>query len=150
MKRILIATDASTGGRDAVEHGLDLARSSDASATVVYVRRAPRPFIGDPFYQRQISEGMHEANEAVGHALGVAAELGVEIDVEILEGDPASRIIELAQDRDVDLIVLGSRNRGPLLTALLGSVSTDVMAHADRPVLVSHPFAGRGRSLATA
>jgi nucleotide-binding universal stress UspA family protein len=149
MKRILIATDGSADARDAVEYGLDLARSSHAAATVVYVRRAPRPLVGDPFYQRELSEGLHRADDAVGHALAVAADLGVETDTEILEGDPAARIIEFARIRDVDLIVLGSRNRGPLVAALLGSVSKDVVMHADRPVLVAHGSGARRRALAT-
>lgn len=149
MKRILIATDGSADARDAVEYGLDLARTGHASATVVYVRRAPRPLVGDPFYQRELTEGMHRADDAVGQALSVAADFGVEADAEILEGDPATRIIEFARIREVDLIVLGSRNRGPLLAALLGSVSKDVVAHADRPVLVAHGSADR-RALATA
>lgn len=148
MERILIATDGSADARDAVVYGLDLARSSHASATVVYVRRAPRPFVGDPFYQRELSEGLHRADDAVGHALGVAENLGVDADAEILEGDPATRIIEFAHVRDVDLIVLGSRNRGPLLAALLGSVSKHVVTHADRPVLVAHGSADR-RAVAT-
>jgi nucleotide-binding universal stress UspA family protein len=150
MKRILIATDSSPGARDAVEYGLDLARSSHASATVVYVRRAPRPFIGDPFYQREVSEGLRLAKDAGDHARRVAAEFGVEADVEIVEGDPAAEIIELARLRDVDLIVLGSRNRGPLAAALLGSVSKDVVTHADRPVLVAHASEDHRRALATA
>lgn len=138
MKRILIASDGSAEARDAVEYGLDLARSSHASVTVVHVRRAPRPLVGDPFYQRELSEGLHRADDAVGHALEVAADIGVEADAEILEGDPATRIIEFGRLRDVDLIVLGSRNRGPLVAALLGSVSRHVVTHADRPVLVAH------------
>ena len=47
----------------------------------------------------------------------MAAEFGVEVDTEILEGDPAAQIMQLARLRDVDLIVLGSRNRGPLVAA---------------------------------
>jgi nucleotide-binding universal stress UspA family protein len=150
MKRILIATDGSAGARAAVEYGLDLARSSHASATVVYVRRAPRPVVGDRFYQSEISEGLGRGDDAGDHAMQVAAELGVESDVFILEGDPAALIIELAGLKDADLIVLGSRNRGPLVAALLGSVSNDVVTHADRPVLVTHTFADRRRALATA
>jgi nucleotide-binding universal stress UspA family protein len=150
MKRILIATDASTEAREAVEYGLDLARSCHASATVVYVRRAPRSFVGDPFYQRELSEGLRRADDAGDHALRVAADLDVETDVEFLEGDPAAQIIELARLRDVDLIVLGSRNRGPLAAALLGSVSKSVVSHADRPVLVAHASGDRRRALATA
>jgi nucleotide-binding universal stress UspA family protein len=150
MERILIATDGSAGAREAVEYGLDLARSSNASATVVYVWRARRPFVGDPFDQRDTSEGLRHANDVGDHALQVAADLGVETDVEILEGDPAARIIELARRSDADLIVLGSRNRGPLVAALLGSVSDDVVTHADRPVLVTHASDDRRRAFATA
>jgi nucleotide-binding universal stress UspA family protein len=150
MRRILVATDGSTGAREAVAYGLDLARSSHGSATVVCVRRAQRPLVGDPFYQRELSEELHRADDAVRHAMGIAADMGVEADAEILEGDPARRIIEFARLRDVDLIVLGSRSRGPLLAALLGSVSTSVMTHADRPVLISHGRAGRARAVATA
>ena len=147
MKRILIATDGSAGGRGAVEYGLDFARSSHASATVVYVRRAPRPLVGERFYERETSE---EPRKAADHALKVAGELGVETDVEIVEGDPATRIIELARLREADLIVLGSRNRGPLAAALLGSVSRDVVSRADRPVLVAHASVDRRGVLATA
>jgi nucleotide-binding universal stress UspA family protein len=150
MKRILIATDGSTEAREAVEYGLDLARSTSASATVLYVRRAPRPIIGDPFYQHEISEGLHRADEALVHARGIAADLGVGIDTEILEGDPATQILGLARKREVELIVLGSRNRGQLAAALLGSVSTNVLARADRPVLIAHATSHRPRALATA
>lgn len=150
MKRILIATDGSAGALEAVEYGLDLARSGHALATVVYVRRAPRPLIGDPFSQRELSEGLWRADEALGDALRAAADLGVEADTKILEGDPATQIIEFARLRDADLIVLGSRNRGPLVAALLGSVSNDVVTHADRPVLVAHGSAHRRHAVATA
>jgi len=147
MKRILIATDGSTEARQAVEYGLDLARSSHASATVVYVLRTTQPVVGNRF---EISEGARRADDAGEHAMRVAADLGVETDLCILEGDPAALIIELARLNDADLIVLGSRNRGPLVAALLGSVSDDVVTHADRPVLVTHAPDDRRRALATA
>jgi nucleotide-binding universal stress UspA family protein len=150
MKRIVIATDGSSEAREAVEYGLDLARSSHASATIVYVRRATRPFVGDRLYQHEISEGLRRGDDAGEHAVRVAADLGVEIDVFILEGDPAALIIELARLKDADLIVLGSRNRGPLVAALLGSVSNEVVTHADRPVLVTHTCDDRRRAVATA
>lgn len=150
MKRILIATDGSSEAREAVVYGLDLARSSHASATVVYVRHAARPLVADPFYHRENSEGMHRADDAGEHAMQVAADLGVDTDLCILEGDPAALIIELARLKDADLIVLGSRNRGPLVAALLGSVSNEVVTRADRPVLVTHAADDRRRALATA
>ena len=79
-------------------------------------------------------------------AAGVAHTAGVEAETEVLDGEPAKRILELARLRDVDLIVVGSRGLGALAGALLGSVSRDVLHHADRPVLVATRRAARRRA----
>jgi len=54
----------------------------------------------------------------------------------VIEGDPAKGIVRSAQDRDVDLVVLGARGLGTLGRLLLGSVSETVLHHAGRPVLI--------------
>lgn len=50
-------------------------------------------------------------------------------------GEPAERLVQVAQDVGADLVVVGRRNRGPL-RALLGSVSSRVVRRADCDVLV--------------
>lgn len=137
MKEILAATDGSESSRYAVGQAIELARSSGASLTVAYVRHTPLPILGQPFYQRSLSAELRLANETVELAAAGAAEAGVEAETEILEGDPADRILELASLRDVDLIVVGSRGLGPIAGTLLGSVSREVLHRADRPVLVA-------------
>ena len=57
--------------------------------------------------------------------------------VEEARGAAATRIIEVADEIDAGLIVCGTRGRGTLKTALLGSVSHAVLTHAGRPVLIS-------------
>jgi len=47
------------------------------------------------------------------------------------------RIIEIADELDARLIVCGRRGRGAVTSALLGSVSHMVLAHARRPVLIA-------------
>jgi nucleotide-binding universal stress UspA family protein len=146
MKQILVATDGSENSRHALDEAVELAATAGAKLTVVYVRHAPLPVLGDPVYQRALSADMRHANETVAIATGVAHSAGVEAEGEVLEGDPAKRILELARLRDADLIVVGSRGRGSVASTLLGSVSHDVVHHADRPVLVATRRAARRRA----
>ena len=57
---------------------------------------------------------------------------------QLLDGDPARELLRLARDRDFDVIVMGSRGRGRVTAALLGSVSNRVMHDAGVPVIVIH------------
>lgn len=68
-----------------------------------------------------------------------AAGVGPQIEKQVVVGDPADLILDVAEDRDVDLIVLGSRGLNAAQRFLLGSVSTKVLAHAHCAVLVAHP-----------
>jgi nucleotide-binding universal stress UspA family protein len=66
----------------------------------------------------------------------------------LLDGDPAREIIAAAREHDHDVIVLGSRGRGRMSAALLGSVSNRVMHDADVPVIVIHRPRNDGPDLA--
>jgi len=58
-----------------------------------------------------------------------------DFEVELVPGGAAQALCHVAETRDADEIVLGSRGQGRL-GSLLGSVSEDVLRHADRPVVV--------------
>lgn len=57
-------------------------------------------------------------------------------EVRLLEGAPAQAILSAAGDEDPELLVVGSRGRGALRSALLGSVSHEVAARTRSPVVV--------------
>lgn len=147
-KRFLIATDGSTGGREAVRKGLELACEAGAETTIVYVRHAPLPVLGDPVYQRALSHELERGRLVADEASADAVIEGVEVETEILEGHPAEAIVELARARNVALIIVGSRGRGAIAGAVLGSVSEAVVRRADRPVLVVKPRAQADRRVA--
>lgn len=148
MKRIVIAHDGSEGSVEALEQGLQLAGRARAAATVVYVRQAPLPIVGDPFYERALSKELHRGRDVLDEARSYAAAFGIVPETEQLEGDPAEQLLELARLRGADLIVVGSRGRGAVAEALLGSVSQAIVHGADRPVLVVKRRARRERRAA--
>ena len=66
----------------------------------------------------------------------------------MLEGDAVDEILSFADNCGADLIVMGSRGHGALAGALLGSVSSDVVQHANVPVLVAKQAPSRRRQAA--
>ena len=56
IDRILIATDGSPGSLVAAEEGVRLAKALGANVTFVAVAHAPLPVLGEPYYQRALSE----------------------------------------------------------------------------------------------
>jgi nucleotide-binding universal stress UspA family protein len=139
MNDILVATDGSRSGTAAVEEGLTLAARLGAGVTFVSVHRAPPRFLGDPFYERSISQGLHDAHVAVQDASARAEAMGLSAKTEVLEGDAADEIVALADNRDSSMIVVGSRGHGALVGTLLGSVSAGIVQQARRPVVIVNP-----------
>jgi nucleotide-binding universal stress UspA family protein len=61
---------------------------------------------------------------------------GVEVTLEESSGEPAQAILDHAEERDADLIVLAGRKRTPTGKVLFGSVTQSVILGDDRDVLV--------------
>jgi nucleotide-binding universal stress UspA family protein len=143
MDEIVIATDGSAGASLAVDEGVWLAKMLGSSIVFVAVARTPQAFLGDPYYERALSADLQRARDAVAAAALAANERHVPYEVEVVEGSPADKVLEIAGSRDADLIVVGSRGRGGIAGAVLGSVSTEIVHRADRPVLVARKGSGR-------
>ena len=61
---------------------------------------------------------------------------GLEAESVILKGNPAEKILDFADEHDIDLIVVGSLGKSGIERFALGSVSEKVVRHAKVPVLV--------------
>jgi nucleotide-binding universal stress UspA family protein len=66
----------------------------------------------------------------------VGADAGVEIEAVIVERAPAHALVELADERDARVIVVGTRGEHPIRGALLGATPHKLLQLSDRPVLV--------------
>jgi nucleotide-binding universal stress UspA family protein len=86
----------------------------------------------------------HEVTEAEEDTpLLAAAEMadraGVTHEERLVAGDTVPAILRIADELDAEMIVVGSTRHGAIGTALLGSVSLDLLRRVRRPVLVIHP-----------
>jgi nucleotide-binding universal stress UspA family protein len=135
MDHILVAVDGSIGARAATDHAIGLATATGASLTFVSVYTA-NAALGAPYYQERLTSGLRRARASVDAAVEAAAALDIDADSEIIEGDPAREIVELAERRGFDLLVVGSRGLGTIAGTLLGSVSRWIVQHSHIPVLV--------------
>ncbi|HUG47424.1 MAG TPA: universal stress protein [Candidatus Limnocylindria bacterium] len=94
------------------------------------------PFMGS---QRRALEDalVAHAEELLDEASRQLEVTGLGVEPLVLRGRPATLILEQATDWPAQLVVLGSRGHGRLGTALLGSVSAEVVDHAPCPVLIA-------------
>lgn len=87
-----------------------------------------------------VREAQAQISTAIfGRALRSCHEKGVKAETVSLNGDPKDMICQAAEERHVDLLVVGSRGLGMFKRAFLGSVSDYCAHHAQCPVLIVKP-----------
>jgi nucleotide-binding universal stress UspA family protein len=133
---IVVGYDGSEAAREAVAYAARRA-GRQGKVHVVHCFGPPPDWLGAPNYQRMLDD--HQGRgKAILDALvleGGDALVDVDYELELLGGHPAEAIVKVAETRDADEIVIGSRGFGRLRAAL-GSVSHEVLHLADRPVVV--------------
>jgi nucleotide-binding universal stress UspA family protein len=133
---ILLAVDGSEHGSHAAKVAGDLARATRAPTLRVIVVYDPvPPNLGEPNLSQAIAERQQGSQDIIDQALKDVGEIPGEIHTELIEGQIADRIVDVASIRNSDVIVMGSRGRTGL-SALLGSNSQKVISTAPCPVLV--------------
>jgi nucleotide-binding universal stress UspA family protein len=135
---IVIAYDGSDGAKAALARAAEVAEHGGASLTLVeaVAGKVPSPAPGGPPLAKPEKRAMvrQDLSDAIDH-----------LDPELLAGGwviggpPAKGILTVADDIGADLIVTGSRSRGPITRTILGSVSTEILHGARCDVLVVHP-----------
>lgn len=139
MHTILHPTDFSERARNAFLMACAMARDYGARLLVAHV--VPAPVMG--FGQGVIPvEGVEPPEARMAQLEEYVGEHGsLVVEKHLLEGDPATEILRLAEDVHCDLIILGTHGWTGLRRLLLGSVAESVMRRASCPVLtVRTPF----------
>jgi nucleotide-binding universal stress UspA family protein len=135
---LLFPTDGSDAAAAAFEHVLDIAAEHGSTVHVLNVADTNRDSVtilrGDAVDVLE-SEGEKIVREAADRA----DERGVEAITDVVQGAPYRAIVDYADARDVDLVVMPTRGRGGLERLLLGSTTARVVRQSDVPVLTLRP-----------
>jgi nucleotide-binding universal stress UspA family protein len=107
-----------------------------ASDPVTVLEAPIGKFLSKTLELDEIADEVGGADLARG--LELAREAGFEAEGRIAHGKPWRAICDVAAELDAAAIVLGARGLSRVQSALLGSVSSRVSVHADRPVLIVH------------
>ena len=135
--QILLAVDGSEHALRAAQVAGDLVRSIKAKELRIVIAYEPVPaYLGEPNLSNTISARVTESQATLQEAENAVGEIPAEIHSELIEGQIADAIIDVAKTRNCDLIVMGSRGLGRLAGALLGSNSQKVLSEAPCPVLI--------------
>ena len=140
-KKILIATDGSENGAQAINAGMEIARLSNGKAYALHVIDTSGYPSGrvDPKWTRLIEEQFKTFGLEITATVEEAAKAaGVEVEFVTLEGHPAEKILDFAEKKAVDMIVVGSLGKTDIERFMLGSVSEKVVRNAKIPVLGVH------------
>jgi nucleotide-binding universal stress UspA family protein len=142
FKSIVVGTDGSETAGQAVREAIELARAIGAAVDVV---SAYEPVSGQRLREdaRQAPEDLQwmvNPREDVDATLRNAAEqveqAGVTVRTYAREGNPADAILDVAEERGADLIVVGNKGMTGAKRFLLGSVPNKVSHHAPCSVLI--------------
>jgi nucleotide-binding universal stress UspA family protein len=137
FKKILLATDGSEPAAHAANYATSLALQYGASVVVVHSFNPVPAFLGEPYYSAAVYSTLDEAETLANDMAERLRQAGVaEVEAVFVAGPATEVILDVAQAREPDLIVIGARGLGTWRGFFLGSVSTSVAQRAEVPVLV--------------
>ncbi|HMO46190.1 MAG TPA: universal stress protein [Rubrivivax sp.] len=137
--KMLLPVDGSEASLAAVRHALAMVRDGLQASLVLANVQEPATLYemllahdAEVIDQVSAKAGLH----LLEPAQALVREAGVPYEIEVAAGDPAHTLIDILENFGCDMVVMGARGRGTLRSALLGSVSHEVLHAAPVPVLI--------------
>jgi nucleotide-binding universal stress UspA family protein len=139
---IVVGTDGSETASEAVRQAIDLAKAVSGRIELVSAyqpvpdsrlrqerKEAPEDVQWQINPREDVNRTLDEAKERIKQA-------GVEVEVHCREGDASDAILDVAEEKNADLVVVGNRGMTGARRFLLGSVPNKISHHAPSSVLI--------------
>ncbi|QIN84753.1 universal stress protein [Rubrobacter tropicus] len=137
-RRILVGTDGSGCSERAAAHAVYLAGELGARLYAVNSVNVERAFSAGIHFGEAVAELEKNGREATAAVKAMADSAGVECEEILTTGRPHRAIIQVCDEVDADLVVIGSTGMTSLERALIGSESESLARYSKRPVLIVH------------
>jgi nucleotide-binding universal stress UspA family protein len=135
IKKILVPMDGSKNSMRGLDEAIYLARQCNAIITGLYVIPLAKP-VTDSQISYLEKYLLNNASKFMSKAKIRAAQNGILFDDDIIYGDEGPKIINYANNKSYDIIVIGSRGMGSIKETFLGSTSNYVLHKSKIPVLI--------------
>jgi nucleotide-binding universal stress UspA family protein len=139
---MVVGTDGSETAKEAVRQATGLAESLGATIHLVSAYE-PVPEGRLREERQQVPDDLQwmvnpreDVAATLDEAAGAIKEKGVQVETHAREGDPADAILDVAEEKDADLIVVGNKGMTGAKRFLLGSVPNKVSHHAPCSVMI--------------
>lgn len=139
MKKILVSVDGSENSKKAIREAINLASLNDGEVVLLHVINDTmgNPYITVKDHKEAIDKAfLDQGNIILDEAIEMFKEHDIKVETLLKHGDPGKTIINVAEEDNFDLIIMGSRGLNAISRAMLGSVSNKVLNHVNISVLI--------------
>ena len=135
---ILVPIDGSDNSYRALDAALLLSEKLGSNITVIHVmEEVPITHIGSEKMLNELLEASKKENQDILlKCTEIANQKGLTIKTFLLQGNPASAILDYNKKEKFDLVIMGSRGLGKFKELILGSVSSKIVHHSPCAVLL--------------
>ena len=135
---ILVPIDGSDNSYRALDAALLLSEKLGSNITVIHVmEEVPITHIGSEKLLNELLETYKKENQDIlSKCSQIATQKGLSINTFLLQGNPASAILDFSKKEKFDLVIMGSRGLGKFKELILGSVSSKIVHHSPCGVLL--------------
>ncbi|WP_425614133.1 universal stress protein [Anatilimnocola sp. NA78] len=132
-KKILLPVDFSTAGQAALNMATMLARDGGGTIVILHVEEPPMAYGGGELYYGLVEPDRTELTRML-HEIK-PTDPNVPVVYRLVTGDPATAVVQAAEEEGADFIVVGSHGRTGIGRLLMGSVAESIVRHAKCPVV---------------